>query len=115
MPEPKNSLHIRFMKTRAVSGFCGETSQFAKSKRVARPLGGIQMSEELGDRRLNNLAGVVHPIASRKNPRFARRRGLSDHHLGNSALKETQIRFLFCYVDALGNQFRRRIFEIVTN
>ena len=72
------------------------------------------MSEELRYRGLNNLAGIVHPIASRKKSRLARLRGFSDHHLGNGALKETQIRFLLSYVRA-GTQFRSRIFEIVSD
>ena len=37
-PVPKNCCHIRLAKTLAVSGFSGDTSQLAKSRRLARRL-----------------------------------------------------------------------------
>ena len=55
MPVPKNCRQVRFAKTRAVSGFPGETSQLARSRRVALPRR-VELAEKRGDRRLDDIA-----------------------------------------------------------
>jgi hypothetical protein len=76
---PKNSRQKRFTVTRAVSGFFGSTSQFARSSRVAcgRRSRVCRGSRE---RRLHDLAGIVHPVAARQNPRIGGRDRLGHHH-----------------------------------
>ena len=69
---PKNWRHRRLTKTRAVSGFCGETSQLARSRRVARAAAGVELAEEAGTAGCDDLAGLVHPVAARQNAGLAR-------------------------------------------
>ena len=72
MPWPKASFHSRLTNTRATSGLSGETSQRARSSRVARRSPVSQRRQKAGHARQHDLARFVQPVAARQHAHRAR-------------------------------------------
>ena len=69
-PVPKNCFQSRLTNTRAVSGFSGDASQFARSSRVSRSaVGSARLRQEVRHRRLHDRAALVLPVAARQDAR----------------------------------------------
>ena len=85
----------RLTNTRAVSGLSCETSQFARSSRVgAAGRLDVELRQERRHRRLDDLAGVVQPVAARQDAHRPRRRRRSSRGTSGTAASRSLLLLL---------------------
>ena len=85
---PKNWRQMRLTVTRAVSGFVGRHQPVRQIQPRRAAAAGVELAEEAGDRRLHDLARIVHPVSARQNARLGGRHRLGHHHARDGALQQ---------------------------
>ena len=93
-PIPNNSRQVRLTKARDVSGFPRETSQLARSSRVARSPFCVQRSEKFVEWRVpQSAAGIIHPVGARQNVRHSQDLRRPSRERGESPSPAARARF----------------------